>query len=155
MKLLAASAAAVGALIVFAACSQTPSTTTGTRHVTDTRRAVLVNCPKEYAAWKQGPARKLVGAVNAVDSANSAGDIRALEAALRQAGLAVNHAGRYPMPACADPKGFWTALLMHVNAAASTKSSGSGTASITLALKGVPTIERELSGELKNTAGVR
>jgi hypothetical protein len=59
------------------------------------------------------------------------------------------------MPACADPKGFWTALLMHVNAAASTKSSGSGTASITLALKGVPTIERELSGELKNTAGVR
>jgi mevalonate pyrophosphate decarboxylase len=41
---------------------------------------------------------------------------------------------------------------MHVNAAAGSASSESGRASITLALKGVPTLKRELSAELKRTA---
>jgi hypothetical protein len=30
---------------------------------------------------------------------------------------AVARAARYPMPARADPKGYWEVLLMHINAA--------------------------------------
>lgn len=116
---------------------------------------MLVNCPKEYDAWKQGPAKKLVHALNAVDSASTTGDVPALATALKQAGPAVDKAAHHPIPACADPKGYWTALLMHVNAAEGSGGSGAGSASIALALKGVPKLERELSAELKTTAGVK
>jgi hypothetical protein len=156
MKALALPAAAASALIALAACSSpAPSATAHVRHVTDTHRAVLVNCPKEYAAWKLGPGKKVVGALDAVDSANTAGDVPALRAALKQAGSEVTKAARFPIPACADPKGYWTALLMHVNAAAESKGPQSGVASIALALAGVPKIEHELNTELKSTAGVR
>lgn len=155
MKPLALSAAAACAFTMLAACSQAPSTAARVHKVTDAHPAVLVNCPKEYKAWKQGPAKRVVGALNAVGVASTAGDMTAIEAALKQAGPAVNKAARYPIPSCADPKGYWIALLMHVNAAASSKGSKSGTGSITLALKGVPKIEHELSDELKSTAGVR
>lgn len=155
MKPLALSAAAAGALIALAACSSPAHPVAAPVHVTDTHRAVLVNCPKEYNIWKQGPAEKLISAVNVVDSASTTGDRPALVTALKQAGLAVEKAARYPIPACADPKGYWTALLMHVNAAESSGGSGAGSASIALALKGVPKLERELSAELKSTAGVK
>jgi hypothetical protein len=153
MKPLALSAAA-GALIALAACSSHASPVAAPVHrVIDTHPAVLVNCPKEYDAWRQGPAKTLVGALDAVDSASAAGDTSALEAALKQATPAVDKAARYPIPACADPKGYWLALLMHVNAAASTGGSGSGSSSIRLAMRGVPRIEHELKAELKATAG--
>ena len=120
-----------------------------------THPAVLVNCPKEYEAWTRGPARDLLSALNAVDSANAAGDTSALVVALKQTSPAVGEAAHSPMPACADPKGYWTALLMHVNAAASTGASGARPASVTVAMKGVPKIERELRTELKTTTGVK
>lgn len=157
MKPLALSAAAAaGALIALAACSSQAHPAAAPVHqVTDTHPAVLVNCPKEYNIWKHGPAKKLVGTLSVVDSASTTGDMPALVTALKQAGPAVDKAARYPIPACADPKGYWTALLMHVNAAESSKGTGVGSASITLALKGVPKLERELNAELKSTAGVK
>jgi hypothetical protein len=156
MKSLALSAAAAGALIALAACSSPAHPAAAPVHrAIDTHPAVLVNCPKEYKAWKQGPAKKLVGALDAVDSASTAGDTPALEAALKQAGPAVGRAARYPMPACADPKGYWTVLLMHVSAAEISRAPGSGSATVAPALKGVSKIERELSSELKSTVGVK
>jgi|SRR5580698_3301178 hypothetical protein len=155
MKPLALLAAA-GALTALAACSSHTSTTAATKHRTvDTHPAVLVNCPKEYEAWTRGPARDLLSALNAVDSANATGDTSALVVALKQTTPAVDKAARSPMPACADPKGYWTALLMHVNAAASTGASGARPASVTVAMKGVPKIERELRTELKTTTGAK
>jgi hypothetical protein len=74
---------------------------------------------------------------------------------LKKVGRAVLSAGRYPIPACADPKGYWAALLMHVNAAAGNANSPSGSASVTLSLKGVPEIEHKLDAELKITTGVK
>ena len=52
------------------------------------------------------------------------------------------------MPACADPRGYWIVLLMHMNAIADSKGSVS---SKQAALKGVPKIEQELTAELKAT----
>ena len=155
MKPLALSAAA-GALIALAACSShAPPAAAPAHRVVNNHPAVLVNCPQEYDTWRRGPARTLVGALDAVVSANAAGSTSTLETALKQAGPAVAKAGRYPIPVCADPKGYWVALLMHVNAAAGTKGTGSQVASITGAMEGVAKLDRELRAELKNTAGVK
>jgi hypothetical protein len=156
MKPLALAAAAAGAIIAVAGCSHPAPSAAPAKHVSVTHSAKLVNCPVAYSTWKRGPARRVVAALATVDSAIPAGDTPALTVALKQAGPAVLRAARYPIPACADPKGYWTALLMHVNAAASSSGSASGsTASVRAALRGVPRIERELSAELKSTAGVK
>jgi len=112
--------------------------------------AVPVNCKQQYDAWKQGPGKGLVAALSAVGSAGQAGDIHVLTAVLKRTSPALTRAARYPMPACADPKGYWTVLLMHVNAAAASTGSAS---TLTAAMKGVPTLTRELNAELKRTDG--
>jgi hypothetical protein len=153
MKPLALLAAAVGAIAVLAACSQSSQPAASQPSTSPTiRPAVLVNCPKLYDAWKTSPAEKVVAALAAVDSATVVGDVSAQVAALKQAASAVDSAGRYPLPACADPQGLWTALLMHVNAAAHSAGSAAGRASMTVALQAVPQLERELTAELKHTA---
>jgi hypothetical protein len=156
MKPLALLATAAAAVVGLAGCSHAAAPSAA--HVT--RRAVvhpasLVNCPKEYNAWKKGPAGKLTGTLNSVTQASSAGDTSALAAALKKAGPAVVTAARYPMPTCADPKGYWTALMMHVNAAASSLRSEPGSTSARLALRGMGKLEHDLSAELKTTVGVR
>jgi hypothetical protein len=151
MKPLALLAAVAGAAVVLTACSQTSRTSAPQASpATITHSAVLINCPQLYDAWRNGPAKNVVAALNAVDSA-STGDIGAQTAALKKAASAFVTAARYPMPACADPKGYWDALMMHVSAAASSVNSAAGTTSITVALKDVPQLERELSAELKRT----
>ena len=67
----------------------------------------------------------------------AAGDPHVLKAALKKARPAVASAARHPMPGCADPRGYWYVLLMHVNAAA---AKGSSASSIRAAMQGVPQI---------------
>src|SRR5712691_6148678 len=154
MKPLALAAAAASAVVALAACSQSATTSAGSAtSPAVTRSAAQVSCPQRYDGWRHGPAKKLIAAIDAVDSASKAHDLPARRAAVKKAGRMVGAAVRYPIPACADPRGYWTALLMHVNAAAGSASSGPGRASITLALKGVSTLKRELSAELRHTAG--
>jgi hypothetical protein len=90
-----------------------------------------------------------VAALSAVYSADTTGKVQELAAALMKARPAVASAARYPLPACADPKGYWDLLLMHVNAAASTNSGSSQRA----AMKGMPEIQRNLTAELKRIPG--
>jgi hypothetical protein len=73
-----------------------------------------------------------------------------LTAVLKKTEPAVTRAARYPMPACADPQGYWEVLLMHVNAAAASTGSAS---TLRAAMMGVPTITREFLAELKRTTG--
>jgi hypothetical protein len=165
MKPTALAAAAAGALVTLTACSHSAATSaapasgaTATHSAVThsaTQSAAPVNCPRKYDAWMRGPAKKLVATLNAVGSPSTGQDRTAQTAALKKAKLAVASAARNPIPSCADPKGYWTALLMHVNAAAGSANSASGRASITLALKGVPELESELSAELTRTAGVK
>lgn len=156
MKPLALLVAMAGAAVVLTACSQTSRTSAPQASPpTSTHSAVLINCPQLYDAWQNGPAKKIVAALNAVDSVSTVDDIHAQIAALKKAAPQVATAARHPMPTCADPKGYWTALLLHVNAAASSANSRAKTTPITVALKAVPRLERELSAELKRTAAVK
>lgn len=109
--------------------------------------SVPVSCTQRYHSWEHGQGKGITAALHAVSSAESAGGTHVLTAALKKARRAVAVATRHPMPACADPRGYWDVLLMHVNAAeASTGSAPSARA----AMKDVPAIEGRLSDELKH-----
>jgi hypothetical protein len=146
MKYLAL-AAAGAAVVGLAACSHSAMPTAASA----SHRAVTppVSCGQQYATWEHGHGKGLIAALSAVSSAGAAGDTHALAAALKKAKPAVARGARDPLPACADPRGYWDVLLMHVNAAVASKGSAS---SVRAAMKDVPNIEDKLSAELKSTA---
>ena len=112
---------------------------------------VPVSCAQKYQTWEHGKGTGLVATLHAVSMASTAGNPKVLTATLKKAKPAVARAARYPVPACADPRGYWSVLLMHVNAAVGSKGSASGARA---ALKGVPAIEKKLTAELHAIASV-
>lgn len=139
-------AAAGAAVLGLAACSGggAPAATPG-------NAPTPVSCGQQYQTWAHGQGAGLVNTIHAVSVASSAGNPSMLTATLKMAKPAVVRATRYPVPACADPRGYWSVLLMHLNAAVTSKSSASSTRA---ALKDVPAIEKELTTELQTVAKV-
>lgn len=155
MKALAI-AAACAAVIGLAACgghSTTPKAAPashGTGAATATATAIApVTCSQQYRSWNHGEGKGVMDALNAVTSATTTKNARALTAALHQAEPAVAKGARHPIPACADPSGYWNVLLMHVNAAVSSKASASN---VHAALQEVPKIHNQLVDEVKQIA---
>jgi hypothetical protein len=147
MKRLALAAA--GATVAgLTACSHTTAPTVVPASHGTAIAAAPVSCRQQYQTWEHGPGKELVATIHAVSVASAAGDHQILTTALERAKPVIARAGRYPVPTCADPRGYWTVLLMHVNAIADSKGSVS---SKQAALKGVPKIEQELTAELKAT----
>jgi hypothetical protein len=105
-----------------------------------------VSCTQQYNTWNHGPGKGVIPALDAVSSAARAGDTQVLTAELKQNKSTLSRAARYPVPACADPRGFWDVLLMHMTEAAASTGSAS---SVRAAMRGVPEIESELTAELK------
>ena len=140
--------AAVGAAVAgLTACSNTAAPATpAAASASHGSVRVPVSCSQQYSTWGQGQGKGLIAALDAVSSAETAGDTQVLTATLNETRPAIARAVRHPVPACADPRGYWDVLLMHVTAAASTKSSAS---SVQAAMKGVPEIEHQLTAELK------
>ena len=142
-------AAAGAAVIGLTACSHsTAPSAAPASHGTGTPIAP-VSCGQQYRTWKHGQGKGLMSALNAVSSAATAGDPQVLTAALKQAKPAVARAARHPIPACADPSGYWNVLLMHVNAAVASKASAS---SVRAAMQDVPKIHNQLVDEVKQIA---
>ncbi len=110
---------------------------------------VPVSCSRQFDTWQHGPGKGVIAALHAVSTADTVGDSHALTAALQKARPAVARAARHPVPACADPMGYWDVLLMHLSAAT---VGGSSASSARAAMTGVPKIEHELAAELKHTA---
>ena len=135
--LAAASAAAIG----LTACSNgaAPAAAPG-------NAPVPVSCAQQYQTWEHGRGTGLVATLHAVSVASTAGNAKVLTATLKKARPTVARATRYPVPACADPRGYWSVLLMHVNAAVGSTGSAPGARE---ALKGVPAIEKQLTAELR------
>ncbi len=149
MKRLAL-AAAGAALIGLAACtnSASPSKADATQH---THAAIVpVSCSTQYRAWTNAEGERVMGALHGVSSATKRGNGKSLTAALKQAEPAVASGATHPIPACADPRGYWDVLLMHMNAAVAGKPSSS---SVRAALRDVPRIHQQLLAEIQQTAG--
>ena len=138
-----ASSSTAGATVT----SSAGATITSTPGVTHS--AVAVNCKQQYDTWKNGPGKGLVAQLSAVSSAETAGNVQTLTAALKNAEPALARATRHPLPGCADPKGYWEVLLMHINAAAGTRSAST----LRAAMTGVPKITHELIAELNRADG--
>ena len=111
--------------------------------------SVPVSCGQRYHAWVGGAGKSLLATFHAVSVAAATGDSQALTVALDKAKPAVTGATLHPVPACADPRGYWGVLLMHVNAAVSGHPSAP---SVRAALKDVPTIEHALTAELSSAS---
>ena len=145
--LIVASAAVAAGLTACSGGSGGPSAADpAASHKTVVR--VPASCGEQYSAWARGHGKGLVATVDAVSSAATAANPHALKSALKKARLATASAARHPMPGCADPRGYWYVLLMHVNAAAAKGTSASGRRA---ALTGVTHIQHELTTELKQT----
>jgi len=140
--------AAVGAAVAgLTACSNTAAPATpAAASASHGSVRVPVSCSQQYSTWGQGQGKGLIAALDAVSSAETAGDTQVLTATLNETRPAIARAVRHPVPACADPRGYWDVLLMHVTAAAATKGSASNAQA---AMKGVPEIEHQLTAELK------
>lgn len=106
---------------------------------------IPVSCTQKYQTWEHGQGAGLVTAIHTVSVASTAGSARVLAAALNKAKPDVARAARYPVPACADPAGYWDVLLMHVSAAAASTRSVS---SMRAAMQDVPKIYGQLAAEL-------
>ena len=144
--------ATVGAAVVgLTACSNTaaPAAAPASHGATSAARTP-VSCSQQYHTWRQGQGQRLITALHAVSVAGTTGDPQALTVAIKKAGPVVAEATHHPIPACADPRGYWDVLLMHVNAAVASKHSPS---SVRAAMKGVPKIEHELTAEVKSLSG--
>ena len=110
---------------------------------------VPVGCADQYRGWMRGEGKGVMTALDTVAAAARGADGRTVQRALRHVRPTVVRAAAHPIPACADPRGYWAALLMHVNAAVSGQATGAG---LRAALRDVPEIHRQLVIEVKHVA---
>jgi hypothetical protein len=144
MKRLALLAAAGAAAVGLAGCGGH-----GGSGATPVAQHAPVTCKQQYRAWSHGSGKGVMDALHGVSTAATAGDGKALTAALKHAKPAVARAARHPIPACADPRGYWNVLLMHVNAAADTTGPAS---SARAAVQDVPKVMGRLEAGVKQAA---
>ena len=116
------------------------------------------SCMQQYRVWSSGPAHaageNLTAALNILQAASSASDIGATSAALKRAAMAARTLAQSPIPACADPRGYWRAVLVGIQDAADNAGTSQGQEALTaagVALKRMPVLERKLAAELRRT----
>jgi len=115
------------------------------------------SCLQQYRSWNAGPAHaageNLVAALNGVEAANAALKNSTTNAALKRAGAAATVLARYPILNCADPKGYWRAVLVQIQAAAhNARGSGQGAlVAAAVVLHNMPALDLKLASELKQT----
>ena len=115
------------------------------------------SCLQQYRSWNAGPAHaageNLVAALNGVEAANAALKNSTTNAALKRAGAAATALARYPIPNCADPKRYWRAVLVQIQAAAhNARGSGQGAlVAAAVVLHNMPALDLKLASELKQT----
>jgi hypothetical protein len=138
-------AAAGAAVMGLTACGHS----SGTGAAPKTDRAP-VSCTQQYHSWAHGDGRGVMDALHGVSAAATSRNGHALTAALKHAKPAVAKATRHPIPACADPRGYLTVVLMHVHAAASGTSSAASTRA---AVHDVPKLMDSLVADVNQAAG--
>lgn len=118
-------------------------------------------CAQQYASWKSGAASAAAGKAQAdsrsLSAAGNDDDITAMVSAVEAVGADAAALQGYPMPACADPAGYWPQILAELKAAGGNAGTSSGLGAILLAaapLRQLPATQAKLSAELARTAGV-
>jgi hypothetical protein len=119
-------------------------------------------CAQQYTAWENRAGTSEAAAMraegNALNAAGKTNDIKAADTALERMGSYATADETHPMPACADPAGFWPQVLSATRAAGDNASAAPGLAGLIIAeapLKPVAGIEAELNAELERTAATK
>jgi hypothetical protein len=145
---LAAASSAVLALTTGCTHNQAPKVTSARSSTTVV--IAPVSCRQQYSTWAKAGGTAAIHALDAVTSATTDQDRHRLRGALKRAQPILTRAAQHPIPACADARGYWPVLLMHVSAAsASTDSSPT----VKAALQDVPAIHQHLRDEVKQSVG--
>src|SRR5215469_7404828 len=165
MKRLPA-ALALATTIAIAGCGAAGSSSSGSSSgssagtTSGTGTGTGTTCAQQFTAWQNGPAEavaeKIVPSLNQVQSSAKTEDIPELNAALKAVGTIAQQLQAYPMPACADPAGYWTQMLGYLKAAGDNAGSSSGLAGLLTAiapLEKVPGVEASLQAEPAKNAG--
>jgi hypothetical protein len=97
------------------------------------------SCAAQYRSWQHGPARPFARAM--------ASQLSNLDFAA--AGRSAASLESWPMPACADPAGYWPQLLRMIEVAGRNESAG--LVYILGQYQQVKSLEGELEAELKKT----
>jgi hypothetical protein len=120
--------------------------------------AASPSCLVQYRLWASGPAHaagdNLTAALNGLAAATAASNIATTSAALKRAGTAAKTLEHHPIPSCADPQGYWRAVLLRIEAAADSAGTSNGQGTLTIAqgvMKQMPALERKLATELQVT----
>ena len=120
--------------------------------------AASPGCLLQYRLWASGPEHaagdNLTAALNGLAAASAASDVATASAALKRAGTAARALEHYPIPSCADPKGYWHAVLQQIEGAANGAGASNGQKTLTIAqgvMKQMPVLERKLAAELQVT----
>ncbi len=116
------------------------------------------SCLQQYRSWNAGPSHaageNLVAALNGLEAVTVTSDAGGTGTALKRAAAAAATLAHYPIPRCADPRGYWRAVLVRIQAAA--KAAGTPNRQGTLAaakaaLKDMPALDLKLADELRQT----
>jgi hypothetical protein len=120
--------------------------------------AASPGCLLQYRLWASGPAHaagdNLTAALYGLAAASAASEVATASAALKRAGTAARALEHYPIPSCADPQGYWHAVLQQIEGAASSAGTSQGQGALTIAqgvMKQMPELERKLATELQVT----
>lgn len=124
------------------------------------RSAQASQCKQLYQAWKDGPAHaalsQFLTALGAVPEINSGTNIPAAAAAAEKAEQSAAQLAGFPVPACADPAGYFAKIVSTVDTAAAgagTATSQSAAAQALAPLNGLPTLEAEFTDEVNTATG--
>lgn len=115
-----------------------------------------LTCQQQYDNWRNGPAKGvgqgLKGDGAALTKAGNSEDIPAINAALKKLGDDAAALEAYPMPACADPHGYYPQMLADFKAAGDNAGTSSGLGGLMLAMepaKKAETLSSNIDAELK------
>ena len=146
---------------VLTGCSSAANSTSAAPPAKASRTSRLA-CKQRYLAWKNGPAKSAAERFSAAQTALSAAGSKennasGIATAAKAEGQAAARLDAFPVPACADPRGYLAAVLTDVRTAAAKAATASGLSSLVTALaplKTVPGLESDFTAELKRTTGI-
>jgi hypothetical protein len=120
-----------------------------------------LSCKQQYTTWRNGPARaagqRVMNDLTAIQSASRGANTSQMTYALRALSSDSSALERYPMPACADPAGYWLQSLKYMSASAAMSAARPGTPVMSSAvfMQKAQSLRSKLSAELARTVGIK
>jgi hypothetical protein len=137
-----------------------PATTPGSSPPASTVAGAATACAQQYRAWQDGPAHsaiiKFEAAQEVLDKESSSGHPALIAAALNILGQQAAALAGFPVPSCADPRGYFAALLSQIVTVSGEVGPDATLTDLQQAitqLGSVFSLESDFTAEVKQTTG--